>query len=114
SLGVGMAIAVAGSAAVMAGLGLYGALTGRVARDQELLRLAGAPRMRTAQRSTTTLVPTDANRHNATASGCACRTQPDDVRSPSFALDCSGFPDGSRGMSWNPIAALSPRANRTK
>ena len=53
-----------------------------------------------------------AKSHSAWASGRHCRMQPCDCGVPSWARVCTGVAVGT-GMSWKPIAALSPWVNRT-
>ena len=64
------------------------------------------------QGTTTTVLPTGAKSHSAFASGRHCRMQPCDCGVPRSALVWTRSPSLT-GMSWKPIAALSPWANRT-
>ena len=67
----------------------------------------------TSQAVTTTSVPSGAKAHSRLASARRCRMQPCESGVPSSATVCTGSPS-SIGMSWKPMAALSPWANRTK
>ena len=57
-------------------------------------------------------MPNGAQSPRALWSATVRRMQPWDIGVPSWATVCSGTPS-STGMSWKPIAALSPRVNRT-
>ncbi len=62
--------------------------------------------------TTTTRVPSGANAQRARASDSFWRMQPWESGVPSWARVCTGVPPAT-GMSWKPMAALSPRVNRT-
>ncbi|MEZ5096687.1 MAG: DEAD/DEAH box helicase [Nocardioides sp.] len=64
------------------------------------------------QATTTTVVPSGAKRHSASASARRCRMQPCDSGVPSCSSDCTGTPPAV-GMVWKPIAARVPCAKRT-
>ena len=76
------------------------------------LHRAGLRFDRAAQAVTTTVVPSGANRHSARASAGRWRMQPCDCGVPSWPTVCTRW-SSTRGMSWKPMAARCPRANRT-